>query len=121
MDAVAAVSCPGQSNSTPHTTPTPVVFVVDDDKCVREALKRLIRSTGWEPQTFASAQEFLALPRKLVPSCLILDVGLPDLNGLELNLPGYDVSLGWLIMRPFFLPRQAPYFHLREPSRSSWG
>lgn len=85
MDAVAAVSCPGQSNSTPHTTPTPVVFVVDDDKCVREALKRLIRSTGWEPQTFASAQEFLALPRKLVPSCLILDVGLPDLNGLELQ------------------------------------
>ena len=37
------------------------------------------------------------------------------------NLPEYDVSLGWLIMRPFFLPRQAPYFHLREPSRSSWG
>ena len=40
---------------------------------------------------------------------------------MELNLPEYDVSLGWLIMRPFFLPRQAPYFHLREPSRSSWG
>ena len=39
----------------------------------------------------------------------------------SLNLPEYDVSLGWLIMRPFFLPRQAPYFHLREPSRSSWG
>ena len=39
----------------------------------------------------------------------------------EMNLPEYDVSLGWLIMRPFFLPRQAPYFHLREPSRSSWG
>ena len=41
--------------------------------------------------------------------------------GRSLNLPEYDVSLGWLIMRPFFLPRQAPYFHLREPSRSSWG
>ena len=39
----------------------------------------------------------------------------------SVNLPEYDVSLGWLIMRPFFLPRQAPYFHLREPSRSSWG
>ena len=39
----------------------------------------------------------------------------------RMNLPGYDVSLGWLIMRPCFLPRQAPFFHLREPSRSSWG
>jgi FixJ family two-component response regulator len=64
---------------------TPVVFVVDDDVSVREALEPLIRCAGWQPETFASAQEFLDRPRLTVPSCLVLDVSLPDLNGLELQ------------------------------------
>jgi FixJ family two-component response regulator len=64
---------------------SPVVFVVDDDVSVRESLELLIRSSGWEPELFASAQEFLARPRAFAPSCLILDVNLPDLNGLELQ------------------------------------
>jgi len=61
------------------------VFVVDDDISVRESLELLIRCAGWQPATFASAQEFLAHPRALAPSCLILDVSLPDLNGLDLQ------------------------------------
>jgi len=61
------------------------VFVVDDDISVRESLELLIRSEGWQPETFASAQEFLAHPRKLAPSCLVLDVSLPGLNGLDLQ------------------------------------
>jgi FixJ family two-component response regulator len=64
---------------------TPIVFVVDDDISVRESLELLIRSAGWEPETFESAQEFLSRPRVSVPSCLVLDVGLPGLNGLELQ------------------------------------
>ncbi len=64
---------------------TPIVFVVDDDVSVRESLELLIRCEGWQPETFASAQEFLARPRVLVPSCLVLDVSLPGLNGLELQ------------------------------------
>ena len=62
-----------------------IVFVVDDDVSVRESLDLLIRSTGWRVQTFRSAKEFLAHPRSAVPCCLILDVSLPDLNGLELQ------------------------------------
>ena len=65
--------------------PTPIVFVVDDDVSVRESLELLVRSEGWEPQLFASAQEFLARPRAHVPSCLVLDVNLPDLNGVDLQ------------------------------------
>ena len=64
---------------------TPIVFVVDDDISVRESLELLIRCEGWQPETFASAQEFLARPRVVVPSCLVLDVTLPDLNGLDLQ------------------------------------
>ena len=63
----------------------PIVFVVDDDVSVRESLELLIRCEGWEPQTFASASEFLAHPRTVVPSCLVLDISLPGLNGLELQ------------------------------------
>jgi FixJ family two-component response regulator len=63
----------------------PIVFVVDDDVSVRESLELLIRFAGWQPQTFASALEFLSRPRECVPSCLILDVSLPGLNGLELQ------------------------------------
>ncbi|MGA8312232.1 MAG: response regulator [Terriglobales bacterium] len=64
---------------------TPIVFVVDDDVSVRESLELLIRCEGWQPATLASAQEFLACPRALVPSCLVLDVSLPGLNGLDLQ------------------------------------
>ncbi len=64
---------------------TPIVFVVDDDVSVRESLELLIRCAGWQPETFASAQEFLSRPRVLAPSCLVLDVSLPDLNGLDLQ------------------------------------
>lgn len=64
---------------------TPIVFVVDDDVSVRKALELLIGSAGWHPETFASAQDFLSCPRVHVPSCLVLDVTLPDLNGLELQ------------------------------------
>jgi FixJ family two-component response regulator len=64
---------------------TPIVFVVDDDISVRESLESLIRCEGWQPETFASAQEFLNYPRVLVPNCLVLDVSLPGLNGLDLQ------------------------------------
>jgi FixJ family two-component response regulator len=64
---------------------TSVVFVVDDDVSVRESLELLIRAAGWQPQTFASPQEFLSRPRLAVPCCLVLDVRLPGLNGLELQ------------------------------------
>jgi FixJ family two-component response regulator len=64
---------------------TPIVFVVDSDASVRESLEQLINAAGWRAETFASAQEFLARPRSFVPSCLILDVTLPDLSGLELQ------------------------------------
>ncbi len=63
----------------------PIVFVVDDDISVRESLELMIRCEGWQPETFSSAQEFLARPRARVPSCLVLDFSLPGLNGLELQ------------------------------------
>jgi len=64
---------------------TPIVFVVDDDISVRESLELLIRTAGWGVETFRSATDFLAYPRTDVPCCLVLDVSLPDLNGLELQ------------------------------------
>lgn len=64
---------------------SPIVFVVDDDISVRESLELLIKFAGWQPETFSSAEEFLARPRSHTPSCLVLDVSLPDLNGLELQ------------------------------------
>jgi len=64
---------------------TPVVFVVDDDVSVRESLELLFSSVGWRTETFASAQEFLEHPRVVAPSCLVLDLTLPDLNGLDLQ------------------------------------
>jgi FixJ family two-component response regulator len=81
---MSAASAPGQSKSAPKSV-APIVFVVDDDISVRESLELLIRSVGWRSEAFASAQEFLARPRVLVPSCLVLDVSLPGLNGLELQ------------------------------------
>src|SRR5712691_6973908 len=64
---------------------TPVVFVVDDDVSVRESLELLLRSDGWRTETFASAQEFLERPRTVAPSCLIIDVRPPDLNGPDVQ------------------------------------
>src|SRR6266436_986517 len=75
----------GESSQSPFSRATPIVFVVDDDVSVRESLELLIRCAGWQAETFASAQEFLSRPRVLAPSCLVLDVGLPDLNGLDLQ------------------------------------
>lgn len=63
----------------------PIVFVVDDDLSVRESLELLIKSAGWQPETFVSAQEFLSRPHPPVPCCLVLDVTLPGLSGLELQ------------------------------------
>jgi FixJ family two-component response regulator len=63
----------------------PIVFVVDDDVSVRQSLESLIRCEGWQPEIFSSAQEFLDYPRVHVPNCLVLDVSLPGLNGLDLQ------------------------------------
>jgi len=64
---------------------TSIVFVVEDDISVRESLELLIQSEGWQPELFVSAHEFLSRPRPTVPCCLLLDVNLPGLNGLELQ------------------------------------
>ncbi len=63
----------------------PIVFVVDDDVSVRESLEALIADAGYQPKVFAAAEAFLAHPRQRLPGCLVLDVSLPDLNGLELQ------------------------------------
>lgn len=93
MDAVVAHNtigsvrdyiAPAMSRIGNRDTP-PTVFVVDGDIAVRESLERLIRTTGCEPETFASAEEFLSHPRRTVPSCVILDLTLPGLSGLELQ------------------------------------
>jgi FixJ family two-component response regulator len=73
------------ADPVPAAHATPIVFVVDDDVSVRESLEVLIRYAGWQPETFATASAFLARPRVIVPSCLVLDVSLPDLNGLDLQ------------------------------------
>src|SRR6266852_450331 len=105
---MSASSAPGQSKSSPKSHATPIVFVVDDDISVRESLELLIRSEGWQPETFEAAQEFLAHPRALVPSCLVLDVSLPGLNGLELqkrvafdrtDMPFHAATLHWVARR----------------------
>jgi FixJ family two-component response regulator len=64
---------------------TSIVFVVDDDVSVRESLELLIKSAGWRPELFASAQDFLSRAHPTVPCCLVLDVTLPGLSGLELQ------------------------------------
>jgi FixJ family two-component response regulator len=64
----------------------PVVFVIDDDRMIRDGLQSLIRSVGLRVETFASAQEFLSAKRPEVPACLVLDVRMPGLSGLDLQL-----------------------------------
>jgi FixJ family two-component response regulator len=82
----AYAAAPGLTSGSGVTkTAKPIVFVVDDDISVRESLESLIAEAGWRPEVFASAEEFLARPREPVPSCLVLDVRLPELNGLELQ------------------------------------
>ena len=85
MTAMGTIAGTYSGRSSRAADATPIVFVVDDDVSVRESLELLIESEGWQPETFVSAQEFLARPRNLVPSCLVLDVSLPDLNGLDLQ------------------------------------
>jgi FixJ family two-component response regulator len=63
----------------------PIVFVIDDDKMIRDGLQSLIRSVGLRVETFASAQEFLAAQRPDAPACLVLDVRMPGLSGLDLQ------------------------------------
>ena len=65
--------------------PAALVFIVDDDISVRESLELLVTGAGWQPETFASAQEFLSRPRPTIPCCLVLDVTLPGLSGLDLQ------------------------------------
>jgi FixJ family two-component response regulator len=74
-----------KAGSGTRAAAVPVVHVVDDDVSVRESLEALIREAGWQPEVFASAREFLAHPHPGTPSCLVLDVSLPDLNGLDLQ------------------------------------
>lgn len=95
MTSAAVTAISGESSATlahifghelePRTYGAPIVFVVDEDASVRESLEVLIRCQGWQPVTFSCAQEFLACPRAFVPSCLVLDVSLPGLNGLDLQ------------------------------------
>jgi FixJ family two-component response regulator len=74
-----------EAGSEHSLSPTPIVFVVDDDVSVRESLESLIRCEGWQPEIFSSAQEFLVHPQVAVPHCLLLDISLPDVNGLDLQ------------------------------------
>ena len=83
MIAARTLRC--EAGALPMSSAIPIVFIVDDDVSVRESLELLIRDENWRPVTFASAQEFLDHPRKRVPSCLVLDLSLPGLNGLELQ------------------------------------
>jgi FixJ family two-component response regulator len=80
-----AYTLSGELGSAPMQVASPIVFVVDDDVSVRESLELLIRNEGWQAETFASAHEFLERPRSALPSCLVLDVSLPGLNGLDLQ------------------------------------
>jgi FixJ family two-component response regulator len=83
MAAASVHRC--QVNAFSMSQASPIIFVVDDDISVRESLELLIRHEGFEVETFTSAQEFIARPRAFVPSCLVLDISLPGLNGLELQ------------------------------------
>jgi FixJ family two-component response regulator len=76
--------------NAPKRPEMPTVFVVDGDASVRESLDGLIRSAGWQPITAASAEEFLSRPRLMTPSCLVVDLHLPGLSGLDLQRRVFD-------------------------------
>ena len=78
-------SAAARATAAAAATASALVFVVDDDVSVREALELMIKSAGWQPETFVTALDFLSRPRPTVPCCLVLDVTLPGLNGLELQ------------------------------------
>jgi FixJ family two-component response regulator len=84
-DMITITTNHGKYSSTGRAAATPIVFVVDDDVSVRESLELLIETAGWQPHTFSSAEEFLARPPIAVPSCLILDLSLPNLSGLDVQ------------------------------------
>ena len=73
--------------------PEAVIAIVDDDPSARRGLQRLIRSAGWKVETFASAEEFLARPRAESPNCVLLDLQLPDLSGLDLQKRMAEIGL----------------------------
>jgi FixJ family two-component response regulator len=73
--------------------PDPIVFVIDDDRMIREGLQSLIRSVGLRVETFASAQDFLIAKRQDAPACLVLDVRMPGLSGLDLQLKLRDANV----------------------------
>ena len=81
----AANTLVNEFRSSASACASPTVFVVDDDESVRESLELLISSAGWKPEVFASALEFLSRPPLLSPTCLVLDVMLPGLSGLDLQ------------------------------------
>ena len=83
MDSASALV--HESTSSPESYAAPIVFVVDDDPSVRASLESLISGAGWHAETFATAKDFLARPRVRTPSCLVLDLSLPDVSGLELQ------------------------------------
>jgi len=100
--SVASAVCYAVETSQ-MSSPAPIVFIVDDDVSVRESLELLTRNEGWQVETFASAQKFLDRPRSYVPSCLVLDVSLPGLNGLELQervASGYRRDDKWRPLSP---------------------
>jgi FixJ family two-component response regulator len=80
-----ATCCATEARVGPIAGAAPFVFIVDDDISVRESIELLVEESGWRPEVFGSALEFLARQRPACPSCLVLDVGLPDLNGLEVQ------------------------------------
>lgn len=94
----------------------PLISVVDDDASVRESLKSLIRSIGFAVKVFASAEEFLNSPRVLETNCLILDVRLPGMNGIDLHR--YLLAKKWKVP-VIFITAHASEEHLRSQALRS--
>ncbi|MGO7485516.1 response regulator transcription factor [Rhizobium ruizarguesonis] len=85
MYSLSSVTEGRRSMAIPSVTKNPVVMIVDDDVSIRESLELLVRSEGWEPILFASAQDYLAYVPDGRPGCMILDVNMPGLDGLDLQ------------------------------------